>query len=1664
MLFSLKYIPVTSSVRAGKWRIAFLFTLFILLFSTGLLAQLQASFTINKEGGCKPLTVQFTNTTTGTISGVTYSWDLGNGNTSTLVSPGATYVEEKVYTVTLTARQGSVTSTATKQVTVYKTPSVDFSANPAKGCMPLEVSFTSTVNPGDGTVARYLWDFGDGQTADGDRFSAPKHTYTFAQQAPVSLTVTNSFGCFNTRNYSGMVEVYQEVKADFSFNPSRTCSPADTVSFQNKSQAPGGTTWLWEFGDGKTSTAFSPKHVYEKEGNYLVKLTGTSPNGCTHVKLSDTLRVGNIQLDFPLPESVCQLNWQELKHNLSPPYLETRWFANEQRLYGDWEGRARYYAQDTGKVQFRVEVDFGNCVARRTKELVINPIVMPYSFTKKKLNYCAIPAEYEFTDTSGLGVKWSWTVNFNNQVLGTEKSLRHKFTDSTGTGWIVLEVTTAKGCTTKVQDSVFYKPVRYYIDGRTADYYSPYIACEGEEYQFWAAGMFSIPMDIVKYSWDFGDGGTSALPAPFYHYKKAGVYQVSLTYETVAGCTYTIYYNHKITIKAKPEASLEVLGGSQVCGNNPVIFKVTSNQPILSKWLFFDDPFNARDLSGDPAFRNNDFTFKFYNTGSYSATLIVGGEGCRDTVYYKDLVTVSQPFTLLERPVNTCLGDRLTVAFADSSRGANKWKWEFGDGTSKEFTSKQDTIFHTFKETGQYQAKLTTYAGNCAVTDSIIFYVLKKQNPVLDFIKDRVCLDSFIRFTYTGFERNPSYWVWVGEPDFEVWGGQYSDGTYPRQGAYLSRDFLTRLDPGKTGMRLFFKSRYFNCTDTTNFANVEIRGPVANFEKPREEGYCVWETIKLADSSRAFPGVPITKWRWDIGNAGPFANLGTWADGFKYKFNKSVRDWLYLDVLDAEGCSDFMAWPIRVNGPKSEFVVSSDNVAIGTTVTFTNTTDYNYSYGAFPRWILPDGRLSTSNDESFTFNEEGEFLVKLFHENYDNVCRDTATRKITVRKVNAKFTHSISYVNNNGCPPAIVRFTSTATNAVRYGWNFGDGGTGGNQTSVTHTYSQPGIYRVWHYSYDENNNVDSSFDFIEIKGPYALISADRLSACNNLQVTLTAEVRNADNYTWDLGDGTILSTGDTKVTHQYLTAGQYTPSLILGDAGGCKATSVLPEKIIVDSLGADFGYAPLRICAGTNVAFRGLPASFSGGSLNEGLVYKWFVGNVQQGTEKDFSYLFGAPGTYRVMYEVSSKYGCNASVGKNLTIEAPLNAAIAGTSVVCRGDTASFRANAAATGLTWRWIIPGQASVTTAQTPPIQWNTIGTYTLSLLADNGACTDSVVHILKVSDLPAISTGPANARVCLGDTLDLLVQGNGQHSWLANPYLRQQGNNGARVWPVQDAWFNVQSISADGCRSADSIKVTVVQPFTIQVDTEAEACLGKPVTLSASGAAIYQWSPATGLSGSTVANPIASITASAVYKVAGRDAFGCFADSAEVKVTIHPLPVVNAGADVSVPGGQPVNLSATSSLSNVTWNWSPGTYLSCTNCANPVSKPLRDISYTVTAATTQGCMASDSVNVKVLCSAESIFIPNAFTPNGDGLNERFGVLGGGFSLIKFFRISDRWGKVVFERRDVLPTEVAAFWNGRYPDGSPAVSGSYIYTIQVECSTGLLFDYKGSVSLIR
>ena len=175
--------------RAGIYLLAM-----ILLAGLSVKAQLNVNFSVDKTSGCSPLTVSFTNKTTGASANAVYRWDLGNGNTSALASPSGIYIDEKSYTVTLTVQDGSQTASRTATITVHPKPVVDFSAPVVKNCNPVNTTFTSTAQPGSGSITSYYWDFGDGSTLK-NNFNILSHLYSQPQKATVVLTATNNYGC-----------------------------------------------------------------------------------------------------------------------------------------------------------------------------------------------------------------------------------------------------------------------------------------------------------------------------------------------------------------------------------------------------------------------------------------------------------------------------------------------------------------------------------------------------------------------------------------------------------------------------------------------------------------------------------------------------------------------------------------------------------------------------------------------------------------------------------------------------------------------------------------------------------------------------------------------------------------------------------------------------------------------------------------------------------------------------------------------------------------------------------------------------------------------------------------------------------------------------------------------------------------------------------------------------------------------------------------------------------------------------------------------------------------------------------------------------------------------------------------------------------------------------
>lgn len=182
---------------------------------------------------------------------------------------------------------------------------------------------------------------------------------------------------------------------------------------------------------------------------------------------------------------------------------------------------------------------------------------------------------------------------------------------------------------------------------------------------------------------------------------------------------------------------------------------------------------------------------------------------------------------------------------------------------------------------------------------------------------------------------------------------------------------------------------------------------------------------------------------------------------------------------------------------------------------------------------------------------------------------------------------------------------------------------------------------------------------------------------------------------------------------------------------------------------------------------------------------------------------------------------------------------------------------------------------------------------------------------------------------------------------------------------------------------------------------------------------------------------------------------------VVMTVNPLPAVASDQVFSVAHGQSIILTPALSGDVATYSWSPAAGLSATGIADPVADPENTIDYQLTVTTAEGCKDSGSIEVYVFIPLN---IPSAFTPNGDGRNDVFYVLGGPAGLIiKELAVFDRWGVRVFQAHDAPAGDRSYGWNGQ-EGGSPAPAGTYVYILSVRLPDGRQQQSKGTVLLIR
>jgi gliding motility-associated-like protein len=245
-----------------------------------------------------------------------------------------------------------------------------------------------------------------------------------------------------------------------------------------------------------------------------------------------------------------------------------------------------------------------------------------------------------------------------------------------------------------------------------------------------------------------------------------------------------------------------------------------------------------------------------------------------------------------------------------------------------------------------------------------------------------------------------------------------------------------------------------------------------------------------------------------------------------------------------------------------------------------------------------------------------------------------------------------------------------------------------------------------------------------------------------------------------------------------------------------------------------------------------------------------------------------------------------------------------------------------------------------------------------------------------------------------------------------------------------------------------------PPSLTVSSPSQICPGQSILISATSNGNVEWSPSTGLSCTRCNNPVATPAISTFYKA--KSTMGGCSVIDSVLITVDGNKV-NAGHDQNITPGTSTQLSANGSGN---YNWQPTAGLSCSNCPSPVASPSVTTSYIVSGTSGNGCKSFDTVTVFVSKSpCGDMFFPGAFTPNDDGVNDKFGPLtsNAAYPSSAIFRVYSRWGELIFETKDLNHR-----WDGKFR-GIVQATGNYVYYLSLDCN-GKSTVMKGTVTLIK
>lgn len=985
-------------------------------------------------------------------------------------------------------------------------------------------------------------------------------------------------------------------------------------------------------------------------------------------------------------------------------------------------------------------------------------------------------------------------------------------------------------------------------------------------------------------------------------------------------------------------------------------------------------------------------TFNFL--GYFGFTASTGGSTDRHSIRNVKIYTEMPPS---EAGTNAAICNNASTQIGAANNPAYQYSWTPAVGLSSTNNANPTvTLTNTGTTTFVQKYYLRTEFANlpgCGSTDSVLVTVYPQ--PKADFTAtNNGCIGNPVFFmnNATAHDRSITQWLW-----------NFGDNT-TASGSLPSKAYLV---PGDYTIQQKIVSND-GCVDSSTQTVRVSAVPIPIFRVAGAS--CVNDSIQLEDDS-FIPTGKIERWIWDYGNR---RDTATSSINPKVLFNTSGPKAVTLFVETNTGCMSSFPLPIEVGEyPVVDF--SLPEVCLQDAFAFFKnnssipggnlaSTQWRWNFGDMN--ALPGANVSNTFDGQHKYSDVGNYTVQLFAETAGG-CKDSLAQQLIVNGDNpvADFT-----VMDNGMPvcsnlPLKIQNKSTV--------NFG---------SITKTV----IYWNWPSGTDTTIDELPQFDKIYTHQYPVFTSPDMQMVTIRL----------------------VTYSGDVCVSEYSQDVALYAKPLLVFEAVPGICIDGLPRLITQAT----------ELSGAVGVGFYSGIGIDSMGTLSPSLL---------------------SVGQNLLTYTFITNSGCVDSVKQNVTVWPRPTASFSYLGPACQNQafTVADASTANANQLSkWDWNFGGGNLLSRNDGLPFSYTFSNTGTslveLVVTTDSGCVSLPaqlpvvVQHvpvpsfILPVVCMPAgIATFTNQSSIGDGTAGQLSYRWHfgvaGSTSALANPTFTYSS---VGVYPVK-----LVVTSKDGCSDSLTQILSEVYPqpmANFSVSPNNGVCLGdafqfsdasNPLTQSINS---WQWDFGDGQT-STTQNPNHTFRSagSFVVKMWYTTNKGCVSDTSISVPVVHPFPVVNAGPDLFVlEGGQAIIPATVSGSSNYVYSWSPATDLSNANTLQPVVRPAFDRTYTLTVAGAGGCSSTDDLFVKVLLAP---VIPNAFSPNGDGINDVWTIRYLDSYVGAIIRVFDRYGKNVF-----TSTGYQVPWNGKYKDKDVPV-GVYYYIIDPKNGRKPI---SGSVTIVR